>query len=73
MLGGDNLRGVEVLTGFGMMEVLAGLGEVKDVTGLYLAWKSLIQSLEESEAVDEEGEFEDEDEEEENVKELDKS
>ena len=72
-MGGDILRGVEVLTGFGMMEVLAGLGEVKDVTGLYLAWKSLIQSLEESEAVDVVGEFEELDEDEENDKEFDRS
>ena len=47
---------IEVLTGAGELTQGDGLAEVKDETGLYRAWKSLIQSLEESEAaVDEEG------------------
>ena len=50
-----------MLTGLGMIETLTGAGDltggdcfcdVKEETGLYLAWKSLIQSLEESEAVE---------------------
>ena len=64
---------IEVLTGAGDLTGGDGLDDVKDETGLYLAWKSLIQSLDESEAVDEEGDWEELDFEDDKEMELDKS